>query len=111
MQASPAFRHTNVRIRYGSSVPLNKEPTPAELRKRIGRWLEWYRDHYKVTQRAIATALEISEAHVSQVISAKETPGLDTFVRMHYRLGLDLTKMVRTEPAAESPKDIGLTEK
>lgn len=83
------------------------EPTDVELRSRIRAWMRYYRAHYGWSQRELAQALSLSEPTISNLIRNLEDPGLDCFVRMHFRLGADLGQMVRRNPPELSEVDTG----
>ena len=78
------------------------EPNDRELRDRIRRWVRHYIRHNGWSQREFAQAMSLSEATVSNLVYNKEEPGLDTLVRMHFRLGADLTQLVRIDPPSEA---------
>ena len=76
------------------------EPNAVELRSRIRRWLRYFWLESGLQQKEIAEAMGFSKATISDLLSEKTTPGLDCLVRMHYRLGADLRRVVREDPPA-----------
>jgi biotin operon repressor len=77
------------------------EPTDLEVRERLRRWLVYFftlAERRGATQKEFAEALGLSSVTISKARRGLEAPGLDMFVRMHFRLGADAREMMREDP-------------
>lgn len=72
-------------------------PSEEELRERLRRWLRYLVDKPNSNQKALADALGMSQAHVSNLYNGKADPGLDFLVRLHFGTGAGW-EVVREDP-------------
>lgn len=93
------------RSRSSMLAVLNQtEPTGLELRQRIARWLRYYWIESGLSKTELGEIMDLTKVTVGNVINEKEMPGLDTLVKMHFRLGADLRRVVRDDPPEVDPQ-------
>jgi hypothetical protein len=79
-----------------------------EHKERIRRWVQHLWEPLKLAGRDkkdLAETLGFSKTTVTNYINERELPGLECFVRLHFRQGLDPLRMLREDPpkVARSP--------
>ena|SRR5216683_2488048 len=115
MQAiSPSRPQTFGPTKLSGMADWGREPNELELRIRIRKWVQYYAKVFKAVrlkQTDLAEALGLSDPTISNLVNEHVQGGLDTLIRLHYRLQAPLEIMVHSDPPERVETPLGVPAK